>query len=236
MLAPRRLAAMMLALLVASACANSDPITSAATGSGGASSTVSTSQGSGGSNGATTTSTSTTTGATTTATTGSGVGCGNGTVETGEECDDSNTLVGDGCDACVIECDALGLKNPTNGHCYRVFADPSTRSGASAQCDAWGGAQGLGNLVSIADAAEQTFVAAMVTDNSWIGAGDQVTEGTYTWSDGTPFGYVHWAPNEPNDTTVEDCVFMRADGTWDDHDCAQTWPAFVCERRGAGTF
>ena len=130
----------------------------------------------------------------------------------------------------------LGQKNPTNGHCYRVFADPSTRSGASAQCDAWGGSQGLGNLVSIGDSAEQAYVAAMVSVETWIGGADKVTEGTYTWDDATPWSYEHWAANEPNDTTVEDCVFMRADGTWDDHDCAATWPAFLCERRGAGTF
>lgn len=214
------------------ACANSDPIGSDTTsgtnddddGAGGSGATTTTGQGGQG--------TVTGTGTTTTG----GAVCGDGNADPSEECDDNNQLSGDGCDGCVIECEALGQKNQVTGHCYRVFSNPATWSSGEANCQAWGGGAGLGHLVSIQDVAEQAFVQAMVTADSWVGGGDPTTEGVYEWVDGTPWAYELWAPNEPNDTTVEDCVFMRADGTWDDHDCAQSWPAFVCERRGAGTF
>jgi C-type mannose receptor len=117
-----------------------------------------------------------------------------------------------------------------------VFAAALTWADAEANCKAWGGAMDLGHLVSIGDDAEQAFVAGLITENAWIGGDDIAKEGSYVWTDGTPWSYEHFAPNEPNDTTVEDCIFMRADGDWDDHDCAYKWPSYVCERRGAGTF
>jgi cysteine-rich repeat protein len=229
------------ALSITAACAHSDPITTDATGSGGsASSSTDVSSGGASGTGAADAGTGGTGagsggGSSTTTTTGAPF-CGDSVVDVGEECDDGNAQVGDGCDDCSIECDVLGTKNPSNHHCYRLFQTATTWADASAQCAAWGGAQGLGHLVSIENASEQNFVSAMVTDSTWIGAGDATTEGVYTWTDGTPFSYEFWAANEPNDTTVEDCVFMRATGEWDDHDCAYEWPAYLCERRGAGTF
>ena len=225
------------AIAALGACATSDPIDGGSTsggdgdgddGPGGAGTTTGVGQGGQGS-GATTGTTGTTT------STGGPV-CGDGNVDPLEECDDDNQLSGDGCDGCVIECESLGQKNPANGHCYRVFANTATWGTAEASCQAWGGGSGLGHLVSLGDVAEQAYVRTMVTDASWIGGADGVTEGVYSWVDGTPWTYELWAANEPNDTTVEDCVFMRIAGTWDDHDCTATWPAFVCERRGAGTF
>lgn len=164
-------------------------------------------------------------------------GCGDGIVDATEECDDGNVAPSDGCDAaCVVECAAPATKNPANDHCYRVFTAAMDWDAARMACGTWGGAPGLGHLASIGDAAEQAFVAPLVAQATWIGGGDAVTEGVYTWTDGTPWSYELWAPNEPNDTTVEDCVFMRSDGTWDDHDCDFAWPAYLCERRAAGTF
>jgi cysteine-rich repeat protein len=170
-------------------------------------------------------------------TTGGGGTCGNGMVEPGEECDDGNTATSDGCNAsCVIECNSNAIKNPTNGHCYRIFNVAVKAADAQAACAAWGGAPGLGNLVSIEDATEQGFVGQLTTVKAWMGAGDAAVEGTYVWYDGTPWNYENWAPNEPNDTTVEDCTFLQVGGQWDDHDCNDPRPAYLCERRGAGTF
>jgi cysteine-rich repeat protein len=217
-------------------CAYSDQITdpspsSASSGGGGGWSTVDTGVGGVGAGPITTASSSASSG-------GGGAipGCGDGIVDPGEECDDGNEQADDGCSSCIIECEPAAAKDPSTGHCYRVFAIASAWGDAEASCKAWGGGAGLGHLVSIGDASEQAFVAGLVTQAAWIGGGDAVTEGVYTWTDGTPWTYEIWAPNEPNDTTVEDCVFMRADGDWDDHDCAYEWPSYVCERRGAGTF
>ena len=58
-------------------------------------------------------------------------GCGDGFIQAGEECDDGNTLAGDGCEACVVVCSGLSeVKDAVTHHCYR--ADPGTTGTTSA--------------------------------------------------------------------------------------------------------
>lgn len=174
------------------------------------------------------------------ASTGSGMPseCGDGEVAADEECDDGNAIADDGCTACVIDCEPQGAKHPVTGNCFRVFSDATTWPFAEANCAAWGGSPGLGHLASIADDAEQDLVFALISAQTWIGVQDPVTEGVYQWSDGSFWDYEHWAPGEPDNTHEEDCAFMRTtdDGGWNDHACGDTRPAYICERRGAGTF
>jgi len=227
-----------IAATVLASCAFSDPITAGTTGDGGGSSTD---VASGGGSGDSTTSSTEVGGNASVgggggaSTTASGSFCGDSVVDVGEECDDGNTQVGDGCDACEIECDVLGKKSPTNGHCYRLFPTMTGWTDAEAQCAAWGGAPNLGHLTSIENATEQNFVSAMVTDRTWIGATDAVTEGTYVWVDGTPFNYVFWAAGKPDGLDVQNCAFMLPTAEWDDHECDTPYQ-YLCERRGAGTF
>jgi cysteine-rich repeat protein len=195
-------------------------------GTGGASS------GAGGASGA---STGPGTGATSTSS--GSASCGNGVVDPSEECDDANVTPGDGCDpACVIECGSDAIKSSVDGHCYRIFLQALHAPDAQQECEDWGGAPGLGHLVSIQNSTEQGFVGQLATTKAWIGGGDAAVEGTYEWYDGTPWIYENWAPDEPNDITVEDCMFFQVGGKWDDHDCNDPRPAYICERRGAGTF
>ncbi|CAC5419988.1 unnamed protein product [Mytilus coruscus] len=61
-------------------------------------------------------------------------------------------------------------------------------------------------------------------------ARDDVIEGTFEWSSGTPFIYTNWHPGEPNDGGVgrsEDCVFT--DGGWTDQSCDVT-NNYICEK------
>ncbi len=164
--------------------------------------------------------------------------CGDGSVTGIEECDDGNATDDDGCSTCVVDCDAMGVKDPASGHCYRVFPDATTWPFAEANCQAWGGAPSLGHLASIGDAGEQALVFSLIVAQSWIGIQDPDVEGTYQWSDGTPWAYEAWAPGEPDNTNEEDCAFMRVTdaGGWNDHACGDLRPAYVCERRAAGSF
>jgi len=85
-----------------------------------------------------------------------------------------------------------------------------------------------GNLVSINDAAENTAIqtaaqAAGLTGGVWIGYTDQVTEGTWVWTDGSASTYTNWAPGEPSNSgggpcyTDEDGAVLQLNtGLWND--------------------
>ncbi len=159
-------------------------------------------------------------------------GCGDGIIGPGETCDDANATAGDGCDACEIECAADSIQDSTSGHCYRLFVGAESQPTAEANCQAWGGAPGLGHLASMGDQAENDLVAALVASNTWIGADD--FGGSFAWIDGTPFSFVSWQVGEPNHPGTEHCMFMDAEAKWHDHDCGDLRPAYLCERSGAG--
>lgn len=99
------------------------------------------------------------------------------------------------------------------------------------------------DLVIIESAAENAFVASHVQANSWIGASDQATEGSFAWvtpgadPSGSPVTFTSWAPAVPDNCGglfgQQDCVRLSQDGAWDDSDCNggcfEGTFAFVCE-------
>ncbi|MGF1488091.1 MAG: lectin-like protein [Prochloraceae cyanobacterium] len=114
----------------------------------------------------------------------------------------------------------LGLNpaNPAifNGSLYVVVPSGGSWTTAESNANALGG-----NLVSISDAAENSFVQSIMTsqnlNRAWIGASDQLVEGVFAWSDGSPFTYENWALGEPNNAGGnEDFVEMYSNGQWND--------------------
>jgi len=86
---------------------------------------------------------------------------------------------------------AIGpVVNPANGHTYYLLtADTWTNSQAAAQ--------GLGgSLVTINDAAENTFVFGQFGTGRdlWIGFNDAAVEGTFTWVSGETPAFTNWRP------------------------------------------
>jgi len=88
--------------------------------------------------------------------------------------------------------------NPANNHSYYLLG-PATWTASQTQAIGLGG-----NLVTINDAAENTFVTSTflnfggIRRDLWIGLSDTVVEGTYKWADGTPFSYSNWEPGQPD--------------------------------------
>jgi hypothetical protein len=94
-----------------------------------------------------------------------------------------------------------------------------------AACQALGG-----DLASIHSAAENAAVLAITESaGAWIGATDAVSEGTWMWSDGTPWDYQTWADGQPDDWDGnEDCALMWASGAWNDGQCSDSDRGAVC--------
>jgi cysteine-rich repeat protein len=161
-----------------------------------------------------------------------GPACGDAIIDAGETCDDANDVGGDGCNQCAIECAADSIQDPISGHCYRLFTTAQNQPSAEANCQAWGGAPGLGHLASMSSQSENDFVAPLVAGDTWIGADD--FGGAFAWIDGTPWSFESWQTNEPNHPGAEHCMFMDLDAKWHDHDCGDsTRPAYLCERGAA---
>ena len=113
------------------------------------------------------------------------------------------------------------LQNPANGHWYERFDTTMTWHEAKAFCDAKGG-----YLATVTSQTENDFVygnlAALGTPQwSWLGATDELAEGTWKWVTPEPFSYTNWAGGEPNNCNTENHLmyFTLPDGragTWND--------------------
>ncbi len=117
----------------------------------------------------------------------------------------------------------------SNGNSYEAFLTPGgiTWPAAESNAEALGG-----HLASIHSLDEDNFVFSLVSGTAfweaqitgkpreygpWIG-GVKLSDGDWSWSDGTPFNYTNWAANEPdNDQGVENNIQFFG------HTIANTW-------------
>ncbi|XP_029622374.1 C-type lectin domain family 4 member E-like [Salmo trutta] len=92
------------------------------------------------------------------------------------------------------------------------------------------------DLVIINSKEEQTFLFTIHL-RAWIGLTDSVTEGTWTWVDGTTLTTGYWGTRQPDDGGLfswqEDCVeiYCGQDDpvkTWNDFKCG-TNHIWICE-------
>jgi hypothetical protein len=140
----------------------------------------------------------------------------------------------DDCDGLVDEaacpgCEALEW----GGHVYLLCTLQRTWPLAQAACRASGY-----RLAAVDGPEEQAALAGLLAAQSWIGATDAASEGTFAWENGSTSTYANWFPGEPNDLGPdEDCVKIQHDapfdGRWNDVSCV-TAAAYVCERGCGG--
>jgi cysteine-rich repeat protein len=128
--------------------------------------------------------------------------CGDGVVQGGEECDDGNAALGDGCDAaCEPECFSVSA----HGASWRLC--PARREWAAqvATCADQGGA-----LAVPASAAEAAAMASVVrrhlgSAEVWLGLTDAGGENSWRTPGGGVAPYLGFAPGEPNGGGNENC-------------------------------
>jgi cysteine-rich repeat protein len=166
--------------------------------------------------------------------------CGNGVIETGEECDDAGQAGMDGCEQCQVICShfGAGTVESDDHHCYAGY-DEAAFEAAVAACEERGA-----HLVTIASAAENELVRQLVDNSKFIGAWEDVGPmekgtGTYSWITGERLDYTNWSQNEPDRDEVlcsdwglqrcyEHCVTMDGQGRWEDSSCERS-DGYVCE-------
>ena len=160
-------------------------------------------------------------------------GCGNGVVDTGEDCDSgaansddpaANATCTSMCKlraSCGTVSGSSGAKiDPTNGHCYVAWAGPLNYASAQRDCQGHGGT--LAVVTSAGENALVSTVAPLV--QAWIGL--EVTHGgtdSFHWVDNEPYSYNAFAPGEPNNGAAngnrpEDCIARTLTG-WADLPC-----------------
>ncbi|KAI8521387.1 hypothetical protein Bbelb_011410 [Branchiostoma belcheri] len=113
--------------------------------------------------------------------------------------------------------------------CYRIVETSTTWQQARTACQAL-----QADLTSLATGLEQVWMGIQIRNingnGHWIGLHDMSQEGTWQWTDGTPYSSpTSWNPGEPNNAGDEDCVEVLQGGGWNDHSCTVLRP-YICER------
>jgi hypothetical protein len=123
-------------------------------------------------------------------------------------------------------CEKRGWSIGPRLHAYRVFAHRFVPFAEAAAFCAKLGA----HLPTVADAAEQDFLAREIASAVWLAATDRAAERTFVWTTGEPLSFRRFAPSEPDDPDgTHDCLVLGEDDLWHDRLCTQQhWVA--CER------
>ena len=76
--------------------------------------------------------------------------------------------------------------------------------------------------------------------NTWIGGNDIDEEGTWKWTDGSPFEFTYWNSGQPNNSGGdEDCMHAwgieRERGeTWNDETCSDSLTYLCSKKKSSG--
>ena len=123
----------------------------------------------------------------------------------------------------------LRISNPVNQHQYLYVKIEKNWHEARDYCASRGG-----HLVTIQDAGENKYIYQLTSGITWLGATDEVKEGTWVWVTGEPWKYRNWDKNEPNNANGKTEHFLEysitgpiGGSTWNDIPNGDN--SFVCE-------
>lgn len=79
-----------------------------------------------------------------------------------------------------------------------------------------------GHLATIISQAEWDSMVAVMGNfynglSIWIGGTDAISEGSWTWVTGEPWGYTRWAGGEPDNLGDQDYALLIGNGLWNDY-------------------
>ena len=98
---------------------------------------------------------------------------------------------------------------------------------AESFCQSWSTGA---HLASIHSAEEQKFVQTTFPQHMWLGGSDKAKEGTWVWSDGTPWDYSDWSSGQP-DNHGQHCLKGNWHNLlWDDDACTKEY-LFLCMKK-----
>jgi len=130
---------------------------------------------------------------------------------------------------CVTAC-AEGWETHGN-HCFKWKTHSETWNTAETCCKIENA-----HLASITSDSISKYVEEGIRSRNltgvWIGANDKDKEGTWKWTDGSPFEYTNWYPGQPNSYygDGEDCA-QQLFGFWADVPCTDWSKGLLCGKK-----
>jgi cysteine-rich repeat protein len=161
--------------------------------------------------------------------------CGDGSIDSDEECDDGNDSDDDGCAGCVVACSGIyAVKDPSTFHCYMAVTAEYSWDEARARCFLAG--PGV-DLFAPSSEAERELILDEIPIpgdfTAWTCGNDGTVEGSYEWANGEMWTDPPWASGEPTGNNNQNCILGSSSGTIADAPCSEPH-AYVCERTPAG--
>lgn len=149
----------------------------------------------------------------------------------------------------VLNSDPSLRYNATTGNFYKYIAAPASLGGAQSAAGAATLNGQAGHMVDIGSAAENAYIAGLMSSPIWLNGSDSAVEGSWRYVDGPNAGqlfwqgtatgsaqngfYTNWAGGEPNDfSTGEDAIQMLTGGSWNDISSGGSY-GYVIEWEGA---
>lgn len=117
-----------------------------------------------------------------------------------------------------------------NAHWFATYGAPFTSDPQLTWTQARTFCVNLGGyLASVDTAVENNYVGGIAGGTSvWIGATDEVSEGTWRWVSGEAMTNTFWAGGEPNNHAGVEHYAAFSGGSWVDYNATSTM-SYVCE-------
>ncbi|KAK0423799.1 hypothetical protein QR680_008337 [Steinernema hermaphroditum] len=135
-------------------------------------------------------------------------------------------------ESCSIGCYTGWTLNRETRFCYMAAVNNEAKwAEAEAYC-----LEQDSHLASIHDPKENAFVESLAfagntNTEAWLGGHYYDEDKQFHWTDGCPFDYANWAPNEPIRPDVDNCLEMSLwNGLWNDISCELKTRVIVCKK------